>query len=118
AVLLEILLVIFLGTIERLFGQDLGDDRPAITPERFKSCLRRFGFLLLLVVVIEDHRAILAADIRALSVELSWVVRHPEDLEQLIVRDDGRVVFDAHGFGVSGPVSADIFISWVREMSA
>src|SRR5262249_8702488 len=38
-VLFEVLLVIFLGPIERLFRHDLGDDRTAISPERFESCL-------------------------------------------------------------------------------
>ena len=52
-------------------------------------------------VVVEDHRAVLRAEVRALAVPLRRVVAVPEDLEQLLVGDDRRVVLDLDDLGVA-----------------
>ena len=70
----QVLLVILLGPIERRGRYDLGHDRPAVPIERREVLHRFLGLGLLLVVVIEDHRAVLSADVRSLAVELGRVV--------------------------------------------
>src|SRR4029079_7746924 len=65
--------------------------------------------LLLLLGRVEEHRrAVLTADVRALAVALSRVVRAPEQVEQLVVRDLLGVVGDLHGLSAAGRVGADV----------
>ena len=78
------------------------------------SCrLYCFGDVALLVVVVEDGRAVLRADVVALAVERRGVVRLPEDAEQVFERDFGRVVRDLHDLGVAGGSRADLFVGRV-----
>src|ERR1700759_5633676 len=85
----EVALVVFLGPVERGGGGDLGHDgstEAAVCLEFLLGCRRR---LLLFLVVIEDGRAVLSADVRALAVEGGGVVDLPEDVEELVVGDLG-----------------------------
>ena len=90
AALLEVLLVIVLGLVERLRGLDLRHDRRAPVP--LLSRLRLHSSLVLLLVVEEDRGAVVVADVPALAIQLGRVVLRPEDVEQLLVRDALGVV--------------------------
>src|SRR5215467_7318858 len=69
------------------------------------------GNALLFVVRIEDHRAILRANVRSLTIEFSWIMGHgEEDLKQLAVRDLGGVEGDLYGLGVPRAPSTHPFI--------
>src|SRR5208337_2050791 len=57
-------------------------------------------------VVAEDYRAVLSADVRTLAVERSGVVDVPEHFQQLLVRNNRRIVFQMHNLGVTGAVRA------------
>lgn len=59
----------------------------------------------------ENRRTILAANIRALPVELRRVMGDDkEDLQQLRIRDLRRIEAHAHGFGMTCPSAANRFV--------
>ncbi len=58
------------------------------------------GDLLLLVIMIEDRRAVLRTDVGALTVQRGWIVDGEEDIQQVPIGDDIRVKMDLHDFGV------------------
>src|SRR5215469_9949205 len=103
AVLFEVALVVLLGPVERRGGGDLRDDLP---PHRLLLGVARCdrGFLLP-GVVIEDRRAVLAADVETLPVAGGRIVQPPERLEQLGVTDLGGVEPHLDRFGVAGAAS-------------
>src|SRR6266487_1769334 len=87
AMLLEIALVVLLGPVERRGWGDLSDDLP---PSRLllgvACCDREF---LLVGIMIENRRAVLAAHIPALAVAGGRIVDSPERFQQLGVTDPG-----------------------------
>ena len=91
---------------------------PGKTPahiDLFPGCFRR---RLLLGRMIKNHRAILRSNIRTLPVQCRGIVVRPEHLQKLIVRDLEWIEFHFHDFGVTGPVSAHIFVSRILFRSA
>src|ERR1700676_1266960 len=108
---LEVVLVVVLGGVEGLEGDDLRDDGLRIN---FCSVELRdisFGDFLLPLVRIENGRAVLRAVIRALAIELSGIVPDgKKDHENLAVGNLGWIEDDFHGFGVAGFAGADISV--------
>src|SRR4051812_36338552 len=80
AALLEVLLVVVLGLPERLGVLDLRHDRPR--DARLDAVTGRFRRRSLCVVMDEDRRPVLVADIRPLAVQLRRIVLGPERGEQ------------------------------------
>src|SRR5919108_73496 len=113
AALLEVLLVVVLGLVEGRRRLDLRHDRRA--PVRLLARLRAQRELLLLLVVEEDDRAVLVADVPSLAVELRRIVLVPEDVEQLFVSDELRVEGHFDDLGMPGRVRADIFVRRILE---
>src|SRR5215470_7441845 len=68
--------------------------------------------------MVEDRRAILAAEIEALAVAGGRVVVLPEHLKQLRVADLGRVEPYLDRLGVAGAVPADLSVAGVRDVAA
>src|SRR6516164_2934980 len=68
--------------------------------------------------MVEDRRAVLAADIEALPVAGGRIVDPPERLEQLCVADLGRVEPHLDRFGMAGAAPADPLIARVGHMPA
>src|ERR1700733_13347564 len=68
--------------------------------------------------MVEDRRAVLAAEIEALAVAGGRIVDLPERLEQLLVADLARVEPHLDRLGVAGAVPADLPIGRVRHMPA
>ena len=116
ALLLEVLLVVVLGLVERLGRDDLGRHR--LGELRLDARLGRDRRLLLLGRVEVDRRAVLAADVRPLPVPLRGVVRAPEEVEQLVVGDLLGVVLDLDRLGVAGRVGADVVVGGVVGVPA
>src|SRR5579884_521445 len=91
-VALDEMLMVRLGGVEALERHNLSDDR---MPEDMRAVELGdvgFGDALLVVVCIEDRRAVLRAPVRPLAVLLGRIMRHgKEDLEQLAVADLRRV---------------------------
>src|SRR5690606_18684503 len=116
----EVLLVVVLGEVERAGRDDLGGDRAVAGAgqHRLEGVPGGLGGGLLGVGVVEDHRAVLGADVVALAEALGGVVALPEDLEQVGVGDLLRVEDDADRLGVAGGAGADLFVGRVGGVSA
>lgn len=70
------------------------------------------------IIRVEDGGVVLFADVVALAVGCGWVVCIEEDLQQVVVANQRRVVFDPDGLHVSGIAAADLLIGWVIGESA
>ena len=68
--------------------------------------------------MVEDRRAVLAAQVEALAVAGSRIVDPPERLEQLRVADLGRVEPYLNRLGMAGAVPADPFVAGVGDVAA
>src|SRR6516162_11779561 len=68
--------------------------------------------------MVEDRRAVLAAEVEALAVAGGRIVDPPERLEQLGVADLGRVEPYLDRLGVAGTAPADPFVAGVRDVAA
>src|SRR5262245_21797506 len=114
--LFEVTLVILLGPVERGRGGDLRDDLP---PARLLLGIARCDRCFLLAsVMVEDRRAVLAAEIEALAVAGGRIMDPPEHLKQLCVADLGRVEPHLDRLGVAGAVPADLSVAGVRDVAA
>ena len=60
--------------------------------------------------MVEDDGAVLRTDIRPLTVMLGRVVDAPEEVQQLVVRDNRRIVDDLHHLSVIRAIGADILV--------
>src|SRR6516162_3203997 len=68
--------------------------------------------------MVEDRRAVLAAEIEALAVAGGRIVDPPEHLKQLRVADLGRVEPHLDRLGVAGAVPADLTVAGDRHVAA
>jgi len=68
--------------------------------------------------VVEYGTPILRAAVGALAIQLGWVVRPEEELDELGVRDLCRVKLDAAGFGVRGRPAAHLAVGWRVDLAA
>src|SRR3954452_5563093 len=114
--LLEVLLVVVLGRPEPPGGHDLGDD--LALEAALVLVTRRGRCPLLLAVVREDRRPVLAADVPALTVARRRVVTVPERREQLVVGDERRVVLHLHRLRLTGSPAADLLVGRVVDFAA
>ncbi len=114
--------MVVLGRVERAGcrGQDLGGDLAVagVREDLLVGGPGRLGSGLLGVGVGVDRRAVLGADVVALAEALGGVVRLPEHLEQVRVRDLGGVVHDPHRLGVAGHAGAHLLVRRVRRGAA
>ncbi len=90
ATLLQILLVIVLGLVERLGRNDLRHNRLAEAARSFQRLFRGLGLGFLLRRVKEDRRAVLRSPVGALAVELRRIVILPESLPAACRRKSSR----------------------------
>src|SRR5205807_3187664 len=105
-------------TVEFRGGRDLRYDRPLVLTTALERLFGGPGRRFLLGGVEEDDGSILRSHVRALPVQLRGIVVFPEDAQQILIRNLGRIVLDFHHFRVPGPSRADILIRWVLEGAA
>src|SRR5690606_16343914 len=120
-VLGQVLLVLVLGVIERRRGRpDLGGDGPVAgrVQPRLVGIAAGQRERVLLVVVAEDRRAVLGADVVALAHALGWIVVLPERRQQGLERHPRRVVHDQHHLGVPGLAAAHFAVGRVGRVAA
>ena len=97
-------MVVGLGLVELGIELDRGHDRAGERAEVVEQLDVRLGGAALVVVLREDRRAVLRADVVALPVQLGRVVGDgEEDLEELALRGARGVVGDANRLGVLRP---------------
>src|SRR5712664_1411387 len=66
----------------------------------------------------ENRSAVLRAEVRPLAVQLRRVMSLPENVEQLFITHFCRIERYLHHFRMSGFVRANIFVGWIRRLSA
>src|SRR4029077_14242400 len=64
------------------------------------------------------RRSVLESNVGPLAVERCGVVHVPELVEQLLIRDLGRIVCDLDRLRVSGPSPADLLVRRVVDRAA
>src|SRR5262245_50229631 len=116
--LLQIVLVVLLRRPELSRGNDLGDDRTLPLARGVDARFHLLGDAFLLVVQVEDGRAVLRPRVVPLPVHGGRVVHAEEPAEQLLVRQPGRVEYDAHRFGVAGPTGLHLLVGGVGGVAA
>src|SRR4030042_2998543 len=107
-----VVLMIALGRVEHPEWLNARNDLPLEFAGRFPSGLGGFGRSPLVIAVVEDGRAILRPDIRTLPVLGGGIVGSPEHVQQALIGDDSRIVFDLHAFGMAGPPAGDFPVGW------
>src|SRR5208337_2234272 len=115
---LEVVLVIVLGGIERGGWLDRGDDRAgegALFRQLSNHLLRG---LVLLLIAIKNHRAILLADVVTLAVQRCRIVHREEHLQQVFVADDGRIKGDLRHLYMPGLAAANLLVARVLHVPA
>src|SRR3954469_19272994 len=98
ATLLQILLVVLLGAVERLRGFDHGDD--GFIHLFLNILLDPLGGGFLLGRMEEDRRTILSSVVRSLAVELRRIVKLEEQTHQLLIRHFFRIEREFYDFGM------------------
>lgn len=111
AMLREILLMIFFGTVEGWRGLDLCNDGPPKTPALFEFGQLGFSGGLLFGRVIENNRAILRTQVGALAIARGRVMVTPEDLQQRLKGNFPRIKSDFDYFRMASCIATNIFIS-------
>ena len=73
---------------------------------------------MLIFIIVEDHGSVLSAPIWSLLVHSCRIVVVPENLQEFLVGNDGRVIGDLDHFCMTRGVRADILIRWVLHLPA
>jgi hypothetical protein len=120
-VFVQILLMIVLGIIKRRGRGDFGGHMAGVMGIghrllESRQAVARGGVLLRGQRI--EGRAVLGAVIVALAHALGRIVIFPENLEQLFIANDGRVVHHAHRFRVSGLTGANFAVGRVWGVTA
>src|ERR1043165_2859901 len=113
---LQVILVIPLGRPESRAVDDLRRDRARpLLLRALDGLLRR---LALLLVMDEDRRAVLRADVVALAVLRRRVVQAEEEVEDVVVRDLLRIEHDLDRLRVPGAALLHVFVARVLQRAA
>src|SRR5258708_38594286 len=113
---LEIIMVVVLGWAERRRVGDLGHDR--LRPAGLVALDGALGGFTLLIIVYEDRRAVLRADVVHLAVLRRRIVQPEEEVEDLVVADLLRIEADLHRLGVAGRSLLPLLVRRVLERAA
>ena len=86
--------MVILGRVERTRCCYFGYHRVTEGFRRLYLFQRLFGRAFLILVMVENAGAILAAAVTKLAISRGWINVYPEHLEQLFVTDLGWIEFD------------------------
>src|SRR5262245_28615137 len=110
AAFLQIMLMIFFRAPERWSGFDPRHDWPIKPAALLQFFFRSASGGVLLWRMIENDRAILRSNIRALPVQCRGVMIGPENIQELVIAHLRRIEFYLHHLGMSGLVGANILV--------
>src|SRR5262245_51307680 len=68
--------------------------------------------------MIEDHAAILSADICTLPIQCCWIMYLPENFQQFIKTDFCSVINYLNTFSMTGFACTDVLVTWICNMPA
>lgn len=89
----------------------LGHDGLSVAAGRLQSGHGLASLAFLFLIVEENHRPVLGADVWTLAVWGSWIVVIPKHFQQSLIGKLGRVIFHQNCFGVTSGIGADLFIT-------
>src|SRR5688500_15898596 len=112
-----VVLVIILGRIELRRWNNLGGNRLPEPAGRLELAFACFGQAPLFGTRGEDRAAVLVADIAELAIDREWIDIAPEDLQQLRVTDQCRVVAHQHRLGMAGAAGRYLLISGIGDVA-
>ncbi len=117
-ILLVIFLVVIFRRVEFHCRQNLRYDRFFEFPGVGQLLLRHFRDLFFLIAAIKNRGPVTWTDIGELAVGLRRIDLLPVDVEQLLVRNFGRIVNDLDRFPIVGPLRTDQFVGRIGFCSA
>lgn len=115
-VFVQVLLVLLFSIVKWPGGADLCADRAQVADlmhSLSKTGMAGLCGLHLLGRHGEQRRAILGADIVALTHPLRRIVVLPEQAQQIVIADKGGIKHHPYRFGVPGLTAAHFAIGWV-----
>ncbi len=117
-VLVEVILMIIFSRIEYAKSAYFSHDWIGPYFLLVQFLLVVLGERTLLLIVIEDDRAVLRTDVVSLSIHCRWVMCLPKGLEEFVVADNGCIVDDLTDLGMACRAAADFFIRGVTNGAA
>ncbi len=111
AALFKIALVVLLRAVKVPGRQDFSNDGRVPPSELLLLLFGSARCHFLLRRIKKYCRAILRTNIRPLPIQRSWIMAIPEYVEQCLIADTGRIIFDSHHFRMSSLAGTDIMIS-------
>ena len=78
----------------------------------------RRGFVPLLIIGVENRRAVLRTDIVALAIQCRRVMSGEENRHQIAERDLRRIEFNFNHFGMAGVAHADLLVGGILDLAA
>ncbi len=107
--------MVLLGSVELIIRLDRDHDGLLERPRFRKLCFRCFRNALLLLVVVENDRAILRSAVGELAAGIGRVDGVPVHFEELLVGDDIGIVDHLDRFNPVGPPGSDVVVGWIRR---
>src|SRR5262249_5531217 len=114
-ILQVVVLMVFLGFVERPGRHDLGCNR--LLEALLDNRLRGFRLRTLLLAAIKDRAAVLVAVVAELPILRQRIDIVPEHVEQPAIAHLRRIVHDLHRLGMAGTAMRDLLIGRIGRMT-
>src|SRR4051812_2801120 len=100
--------------IKRAGEDNFSDDKFFVFAGFLQSLLGGARLRFLFVIVKENRRPVLAADVRPLAVKRGRIVITPECLKQIVIRNLRRIVVELHDFSMAAAAATNVLRSRIR----
>ncbi len=114
----KIILVVFFRFEECFQGVDRGHDGSVICFSPVELLDYLLGDVLLFLIVVENYRTILRANVITLTIQSCWVMGCEEDLKNLPVGDDARIISNLENLHVPRCTSRNLFVGRLRGVAS
>src|SRR3989338_2773734 len=105
-----VVLMVFFGRVKCRVGDDVCRDGLVKFFRVFQLLFRCFRQIFLLFVVIENSRCVLSSLVRELPAVIGRIDLAPEDVQELVIGNPGRVKRNLHGLPVAGAARGNFLI--------